>query len=154
MDDHAYTKDLQPTVENLSKAVYTVNRHAKTAPNPKYLYLLKKRALQKLVKEGKGKKIGLHFSKNPRFSQQQSDVLISIGDYYFHMPPTKEDFEHLPHLGTLNQSYRNPKAQMSLTKAKHLLQEYVGMKEKPLVPNRQQPAYHKPVFKKLGESFF
>lgn len=63
MDDHAYTKDLQPTVENLSKAVYTVNRHAKTAPNPKYLYLLKKRALQKLVKEGKGKKIGLHFSK-------------------------------------------------------------------------------------------
>lgn len=49
MDDHAYTKDLQPTVENLSKAVYTVNRHAKTAPNPKYLYLLKKRALQKLA---------------------------------------------------------------------------------------------------------
>ncbi len=44
------------TIENLSKAVYTVNRHAKTAPNPKYLYLLKKRALQKLVKEGKGKK--------------------------------------------------------------------------------------------------
>lgn len=70
------------------------------------------------------------------------------------MPPTKEDFEHLPHLGTLNQSYRNPKAQMSLTKAKHLLQKYVGMKEKPLVPNRQQPAYHKPVFKKLGESYF
>lgn len=41
MDDHAYSKELQPTIENLSKAVYTVNRHAKTAPNPKYLYLLK-----------------------------------------------------------------------------------------------------------------
>lgn len=64
MDDHAYTKDLQPTVENLSKAVYTVNRHAKTAPNPKYLYLLKKRALQKLVKEGKGKKMGFIFKKS------------------------------------------------------------------------------------------
>lgn len=75
MDDHAYTKDLQPTVENLSKAVYTVNRHAKTAPNPKYLYLLKKRALQKLVKEGKGKKIGLHFSKNPRFSQLAPTII-------------------------------------------------------------------------------
>ena len=106
MDDHNHTKELKPTVENLSKAIYTVNRHAKTATNPKYLYLLKKKALQKLLNEGKGKKVGLHFSKNPRFSQQQSDVLISLGDYFFHMPPTKEDFANLPHLGTLNHSYR------------------------------------------------
>ncbi len=83
MDDHNHTKELKPTVENLSKAIYTVNRHAKTATNPKYLYLLKKKALQKLLNEGKGKKVGLHFSKNPRFSQQQSDVLISLGDYFF-----------------------------------------------------------------------
>jgi len=32
--------------------------------------------------------------------------------------------------------------------------KYVGLKEKPLAANRQQPAYHKPVFKKLGESYF
>lgn len=70
------------------------------------------------------------------------------------MPPTKEDFQHLPHLGTLNQSYRNPKAQMSLTKAKNVLQKYVGLKEKPLAANRQQPAYHKPVFKNLVRVIF
>ncbi len=47
MDDHAYSKEPRPTIENLSKAVYTVNRHAKTAPNPKYLYLLKKTGITK-----------------------------------------------------------------------------------------------------------
>lgn len=56
MDDYAHTKDIEPTAENIAKAIYTVNRHAKTAPNPKFLYLLKKRALQKLLQEGKGKK--------------------------------------------------------------------------------------------------
>ncbi len=69
------------------------------------------------------------------------------------MPPTKEDFQHLPHLGTLNQSYRNPKAQMSLTKAKNVLQKYVGLKEKPLAANRRA-AYHKPVFKNLVRVIF
>ena len=41
MDDYAHTKDIEPTAENIAKAIYTVNRHAKTAPNPKFLYLLK-----------------------------------------------------------------------------------------------------------------
>ncbi|ALC80881.1 MULTISPECIES: YkyB family protein [Bacillus] len=151
MDDHSRANKMQPTVENLSKAIYIVNRHAKTAPNPKFLYFLKKRALQKLVKEGKCKKLGLHFSRNPKYSQQQSDVLIALGDYYFHMPPTKEDFEKLPHLGTLNESYRNPKAHMPLIQAKNLLQDYVGIKDKPVSTTRKQT---KPVFKKLGESYF
>ncbi|WP_353855958.1 YkyB family protein [Bacillus sp. Bos-x628] len=153
MDDYAHTKDIEPTAENISKAIYTVNRHAKTAPNPKFLYLLKKRALQKLLQEGKGRKVGLHFSNNPKYSQQQSDVLIEIGDYYFHLPPTKEDFEFLPHLGDLNQSYRNPKANMSLNRAKQILQTYVGLKEKPIV-TKQKSHYTKPVFKRLGESYF
>ncbi len=114
---------------------------------------MKKRALQKLLQEGKGRKVGLHFSNNPKYSQQQSDVLIEIGDYYFHLPPTKEDFEFLPHLGNLNQSYRNPKANMSLNRAKQLLQTYVGLKEKPTA-TKQKSHYTKPVFKRLGESYF
>ncbi|MCQ5304644.1 YkyB family protein, partial [Bacillus licheniformis] len=73
---------------NLSKSIYTVNRHSKTETNHKYLYILKNKALQKLLNEGKGKKVCLHFSKNPRFSQHQSDVLISLGDYFFHIRPT------------------------------------------------------------------
>ncbi|QOR68885.1 hypothetical protein IM538_09810 [Cytobacillus suaedae] len=146
---------LSPTVQNLAKAIFIVNRHAKTATNPKYLYLLKRKALEKLLDEGKAKREGLHFSRNPKNSQQQSDVLVSAGDYYFHMPPSRKDFDELPHLGTLNQSYRNPKTHLSLQQAKTLLQQYVGMKEEsPLVKNPDKRKFSKPMFKKLGESYF
>lgn len=145
---------LEPNVDNLARAIFVVNRHAKTATNPKFLYLLKRKALEKLISEGKAKKEGLHFSRNPKNSQQQSDVLISAGDYYFHMPPTKEDFSRLPHLGQLNQTYRNPKTYLSLSLAKNLLQQYVGIEEKTDNTNRQNKrTYQKPVFKKLGESY-
>ncbi|MCS0543234.1 YkyB family protein, partial [Aeromonas veronii] len=66
---------LEPNVDNLARAIFVVNRHAKTATNPKFLYLLKRKALEKLISEGKAKKEGLHFSRNPKNSQQQSDVL-------------------------------------------------------------------------------
>ncbi|MDQ0229522.1 YkyB family protein [Metabacillus malikii] len=148
--------DQKLTTENLARAIYVVNRHAKTAPNPKFLYSLKKKALLKLVLEGKAKKEGLHFSNNPKYSKQQSDVLVSAGDYYFHMPPTKDDFNQLPHLGSLNQTYRNPKTHMSLSKAKILLQNYVGVHEDPQhskTYNKHKRTYEKPVFKKLGESY-
>ena len=155
-DQNRYDRTNQHTTENLARAIYVVNRHAKTAPNPKFLYGLKKKALIKLVNEGKAKKEGLHFSNNPKFSKQQSDVLVSAGEYYFHMPPTKDDFDQLPHLGFLNQTYRNPKAHMSLSKAKTLLQNYVGIMEDKKPPKSFQKktrTYEKPVFKRLGESY-
>ncbi|MFX3624071.1 MAG: YkyB family protein [Ectobacillus sp.] len=114
------------SVEQLSQAIFVVNRHAKAATHPKYLYWLKKKALENLILEGKAHKKGLHFSRNPKLSQQQSDVLVHVGDYYFHIPPSKDDFQSLPHLGELNQSYRNPKTHMSLPLAKKLLQQYIG----------------------------
>jgi hypothetical protein len=142
------------TIKNLSQAVFTVNRHAKTAINPKYLYSLKKHALQKMIKEGKATKVGLHYSNNPRFSQQQSDVLVDCGVYTFHIPPAKSDFENLPHLGSLDKSTRNPKCRMSLNEAKTILEKYTGMKEKEDRANRTYGRqYQKPVFKKLGDSF-
>lgn len=144
---------LRPTIDNLSQAIFTVNRHAKTAPNPKYLYKLKHEALKKMIEEGKAKKAGLHFSGNPKLSQQQSDVLITCGAYSFHIPPSKQDFENLPHLGKLDEHVRNPKSQLSLSTAKKLLQSYTGLKENtPPGQNRRQ--YQKPVFKKLGDSYF
>ncbi|MBA2874181.1 YkyB family protein [Thermaerobacillus caldiproteolyticus] len=141
---------LEPTIDNLAKAIFTVNRHAKTALNPSFLYLLKKKTIAKLLKEGKARKVGLHFSRNPKYSQQQSDVLVAIGDYYFHIPPTKEDFANLPHLGALNDSYRNPVTRMPLSQAKALLQAYTGIKE---LPHQRKKTYQKPVFKRLGESY-
>ncbi len=148
------TIPLKPTVKNLSQAIFTVNRHAKTATDPKFLYKLKKAALDKMILEKKAVKKGLHFSRNPRFSQQQSDVLVECGEYRFHIPPTKEDFKLLPHLGHLDQLSRNPKTRMSLNHAKQLLQQYTGMKEEKRRSNRPRHQRQRPVFKKLGDSFF
>lgn len=117
------------SVGNLSKAVFVVNKHAKSAIEPKFLYDLKKKALEKLIVDGKAKKIGLHFSRNPKLSRQTSSVLITCGAYLFHLPPTKEDFQTLPHLGHLNDQQRNPKTQFSLKQAKALLIAYTGLKE-------------------------
>jgi len=145
---------LQPTVENLAQAIFTVNRHAKTATNPKFLYKLKQDALLKLIKEGKAKKVGLHFSSNPKFSQQQSAVLVECGNYSFHLPPSKADFEELPHLGKLSEFVRNPKTILSLNQAKKLLMTYTGLQENNQYPPSKKRSYEKPVFKKLGESYF
>jgi hypothetical protein len=146
---------LNSTIDNLSRAIFIVNRHAKTAPNPKYLYKLKYTALHKLIKEGKAKKIGLHYSNNPKYSQQQSDVLVSCGNYTFHLPPSKTDFEELPHLGKLDNFVRNPKTTLSLTQAKKLLSSFTGLTEEEQNPRTSKTRkYNKPVFKKLGESYF
>ncbi|XJZ28328.1 YkyB family protein [Bacillota bacterium Lsc_1132] len=144
------------TVENLSQAIFIVNRHAKTATNPKFLYKLKHEALKKLLQEGKAKKVGLHFSENPKNSQQQSDVLVACGNYTFHIPPSKNDFAELPHLGKLDHHVRNPKASLSLNMAKAILSAYTGLSDSPPPPsnkNRSHHAYQKPIFKKLGERY-
>lgn len=143
-------------VEKLAKALFIVNRHAKTAPDSKFLYQLKHETIKKMLIEGKAEKIGLHYSRNPRFSQQALDVLISCGRYYFHIPPSKEDIHTLKNLGTLDDNIRNPKTVFPLKEAKRLLQSYTGIKQEPPKsiqkqhPHWKQP-YTKPVFKRLGE---
>ncbi len=142
------------STDSLAQAIFIVNKHAKTALEPKNLYNLKRLALNKLLQEGRAKKLGLHFSDNPRFAAQQSDVIISCGAYIFHLPPTKEDFKNLPHLGNRSDCIRNPKAIMSLSKAKHLLQTYVGQTsdinikhekmQKTEGSNKQKQRYHNP----------
>lgn len=113
-------------VELLALAIYTVNKHAKTALDNRFLYTLKKQAINKLIQQNHAKKVGLHFVNNPKFSQQQSSVLISCADYFFHTLPEKDDFKILPHLGYLDESYRNPIRRMSLSVAKSLLTAFLG----------------------------
>ncbi len=119
--------DTHKTDTELAQAIFTVNRHAKTAPDNQYLYALKKEALSTLISKNRARKIGLHFSKNPRKSQQQSSVLVQCGNYYFHMLPKKEDFEQLDHLGQLDESYRNPPSRMNLKTAKEILSTFTGL---------------------------
>ena len=113
--------------EEIFQAIFVVNKHAKTALDPSELYSLKRQAILKLIEKGIAKKVGLHFSNNPRSSKQQSDVLISCGDFFFHIPPLKEDFKLLPHLGILENTHRNPKVSMSLSYAKKILHHYLGI---------------------------
>lgn len=112
---------------DIAQAIFTVNRHAKTAPDNQFLYALKKEALTVMILQDRAHKIGLHFSKNPRKSQQQSSVLVKCGEYYFHMLPKKEDFEQLDHLGHLDESYRNPPSRMNLKVAKEILSQLTGL---------------------------
>lgn len=154
--DRNNPQKLIPTVENLSQAIFIINRHAKTATNPKFLYKLKHEALKKMLREGKAKKVGLHFSANPKYSQQQSDVLVVSGNYSFHIPPSKEDFSLLPHLGKLNDHVKNPKTRLPLTVAKVLLQTYTGISERENEGrnSKAKQKAHQPQFKRLGESYF
>lgn len=130
----------------IAQAIFTVNRHAKTAPDNQYLYALKKEALQKMILQNRAKKIGLHFSINPLKSQQQSSVLVQCGDYFFHMLPKKEDFKQLEHLGQLDESYRNPPSRMNLKTAKSILIEFTGLQppKKELPANRFSKTYTSP----------
>lgn len=125
-------KHSQLSTNEIAKAVFVVNRHAKVAPDPRHLYTLKKQAIQKLLDEKKAKKIGLHFSENPKKSQQHSTLLVQIGEFYFHIPPEKSDFKNNKHLGHLDQTYRNPKVIMSLSKAKRILYQYLNIKPEDL----------------------
>jgi len=115
-------------IHELAQAIYTINRHAKTAPEPKHLYHIKKEAIHKLIKEKRAIKIGLHFSDHPKFSNQHSTLLVKVDNFYFHIPPSKEDFKELKHLGSLDQNYRNPQVKMSLSKAKKIVYQYIGWK--------------------------
>jgi len=127
----------------IAQAIFTVNRHAKTATDNHYLYALKKEALHLMIQQNRAQKLGLHFSKNPRKSQQQSSVLVKCGDYYFHMLPKKEDFQALKHLGDLDETYRNPPSRMNLKHAKELLRTFTGL----------EPADNKPKLSALSPRY-
>jgi len=117
------------SLSNIAKAIFTINRHAKTAPEPQHLYYIKKETINRLLNEDKAQKIGLHFSNHPKFSNQHSTLLVKVGNYYFHIPPSKEDFKQLEHLGKLDQNYRNPRTKMSLSQAKKIVYQYIGWKK-------------------------
>lgn len=114
------------TVDELAKAIYTVNRHAKAAPQPKQLYDLKKAAIDKLIDQNRVKIIGLQYSKNPKNSFQHSTLLVQISDYYFHTIPTKKTVSDVPHLGDVVYQHRNPKTYMSLSSARKILYTFLN----------------------------
>jgi hypothetical protein len=136
------------TLNDIAKALFVVNRHAKTAPDPSYLYQLKKQTVAKLLEQNKAKKIGLHFSEHPKLSRQHSTMLVQVAEYYFHIPAAKEDFKTLPHLGELDKTFRNPKPNLSLSQAKRILASYLNLSPQEAKKKQQPPvsrsAYYTP----------
>src|SRR5690625_5370402 len=92
-------------LSNIAKAIFTVNRHAKTAPEPQHLYHIKKEAINQLLTEGRAEELGLHFSDHPKFSNQHSTVLVSVDYYYFHIIHEIEVFEKIKYLDYIDQTY-------------------------------------------------
>ncbi|OZU90479.1 hypothetical protein CIL03_04855 [Virgibacillus indicus] len=134
-------------LNDIAKAIFTVNRHAKTAPEPQHLYFIKKEAITRLLKEKRAAKIGLHYSDHPKLSNQHSTLLVKVDDYYFHIPPSKEDFKELEHLGALDENYRNPQTKMSLSQAKRVLYQYIDWKPKtkrPIASRKYSSSYFTP----------
>ena len=130
------TTNLQPTIENLAKALFVVNRHAKTSPQPQKLYQLKTNVIEKLISEGKAQKVGLQQSPNPsKFHQQTSNTLVKVAEYGFHILSTREDLLELPHLGEWSEDFRNPTDSFPLRKAVQLLEQYSQPLEKKSVTN-------------------
>ncbi|WP_354005852.1 YkyB family protein [Fictibacillus terranigra] len=92
----------------------------RTAPG---LYQLKKKAILKLLEEGKAKKFSLNLLSNPCYTRPQLYTLVSVDNFYFHIPVQKEDkgkFKVIP----IDTDYRNPKIHMSLKQAKKILETY------------------------------
>ncbi|WP_342525969.1 YkyB family protein [Chryseomicrobium sp. FSL W7-1435] len=126
----------------LAQALYTVNRHVKTAQDKKPLYQLKKDTLIKLIELGYAKKTGLHFSENPTRSKQHSTTLVEFDSYLFHLPSSPED-KKLPHLGKLDFDYSNPASKMSLQHAKKELESFLGLQVvSPQVKKKTVPAFY------------
>nr|WP_052127088.1 YkyB family protein [Pontibacillus litoralis] len=113
----------------IAQAIFVVNKHAKTASEPKQLYTVKKKAIEKLLKQNRAKKVGLHFSDHPKYSHQHSTLLVQVDNFYFHIPPKKADFDTMKHLGKIDQSFRNPKTTLSLTKAKKILYTFLNWED-------------------------
>lgn len=151
MSDH----QVNVSTKEIAQALFIVNRHAKTAPDPRHLYTLKKKTIQQLLNRKQAKKIGLHYSNHPKHSQQHSTLLVQVAEYYFHIPPHKEDFKELEHLGNLDQTFRNPKPNLSLSKAKKILYYYLDWKED--APNtehsqkRKKNSYSSSVYSPWGQ---
>lgn len=127
------------SLRDIAKAIFTINRHAKAAPEPQQLYHLKKKSILKLLDEKKAKKIGLHYSKSPRLNNNHSTILVKVADYYFHIIPEKEDFKKLKHLGELDENFRNPRTNMSLSKARKIIYKYLGWEYKRKRPRNRRP---------------
>ncbi|MBC1795576.1 hypothetical protein HCA55_02510 [Listeria booriae] len=118
--------------KKIAEAIFIVNRHSKAATDPRYLYRLKKAAIEKLIQEGQAKKLGLQYSNNPKKSYQHSNLLIGCHGFLFHLPPQKQDMKDLPHLGTMQPVKATTQVRMSLSHAKSTLENYTGVKPDPL----------------------
>lgn len=131
-------------IESIKQALYSANRHVKTAIDKRELYDLKSKTLQKLIKIGHAEKMWLEYSAHPGRTKQSTVVLVKVGvktqgkPHFFHMIPEKDDSECLKHKGDVSTEHlHNPKSNMSITLAKKVLLKFIG--ETPKKENVKKP---------------
>lgn len=112
-----------PSTIEIAESLYIINKKAKHSSNKQY-YILKQTVIERLILEKKAKKIGLHRSPLPR-NKYKTETLVQIETYYFHLPPTNEDLDHLPILGA-RKGLVNPKIDKSVRMAKNTLVRYLN----------------------------
>lgn len=131
---------MKTTIQEIAKAIYIVNTHAKNAPE---LYTIKNRAIQRLLKEGRAEKLGLNYSQNPRNALQHLDVLVTVDKFLFHHPSTKEDRNKLKIIVS-ETNHRNSKVSMPLRRAKQILEAYSPLPKPPGIHKRSNPKQYTP----------
>lgn len=135
-------------IKAIQHALYTVNRHAKTALDSSQLYYLKRKTLDKLLSDKLAQKLHLEYSINPRQGLQSSVVVVRVGTpncsnpYYFHTFAEKDDFNKLPHKGKMNQEIRNLQVNMSLNTAKNILYNYLNEEPKNIESHSRRRKKH------------
>src|SRR5699024_10188759 len=117
-------------------------RHAKVATKPQHLYTIKKLTIDKLLQENKASKIGLHFSNNPKESNQHSTLLIKVSSYYFHIPPKKQDFNLLKHLANSDDEYRSCQSLITLSQTKKIIYTDIDWQQK---QKKKYSSYYTPL---------
>ncbi|MBU9713029.1 YkyB family protein [Evansella tamaricis] len=145
MKDNISSTDLT----SIQVALYTINRHAKTALDSSELYYLKRKSLKKLETQNLAEKVCREYSTNPSKGLQSSVVLVKVGtpeseyQFYFHTIAEKGDSQ-LKHTGKINNDLKNPRIHMRLDAAKTILYNFLG--ESPQKKRNKKPVYNQNIF--------
>lgn len=140
--------DIDPTIENLSQALYVINKSAKVSRDTKnenyqrrrhgivsaakkrqeHLYSLKDATLNKLLKEKLANVKGYHKQKSSYNDEYNYLILIEFGDFTFHKPSFPGQVENLVELGEVNKisSEKTFKAKINFFESEKLLEKYIS----------------------------
>ncbi|MDH2882393.1 YkyB family protein [Bacillus cytotoxicus] len=141
-------KDIELTIENISEALYVINKSAKKSRDTKKesyyrrdfsivkasktreskLYALKDRVMEKLIAEEKVEIMGYHKQQDKRYDDSfHYLLLLKIGDHTFHRPVEFYIARKYKNLGEIDIiSAEAKKCKLKFNESVKLLEKYIG----------------------------